>query len=281
MKNLPQSLKYLKYATSRERTFLQISGVGIRERMLPLLVARPAGTLDRFLLYMHTESEMDIGKGWQVFPAGTMILWKDGGGHFYGNNCKNWSHSWLHFHGTFVDELLKSLNIPEQMPLFLPDFGSELDLLIKIYEELTDCNCSADLLRVWLEALLRKLSKKLANHSQNRIPPGLLRLKQWLDQGSDLTCGMKEMVSISGYSVSHLPVLFQEHFRCTPAEYIRRIRMQKAAYELRNLGFTVTEIGERCGYASIHPFSRAFRREFGCSPSQWRKLHNITPDSEQ
>ena len=60
----------------------------------------------------------------------------------------------------------------------------------------------------------------------------------------------------------------------TPSDYIWDLRVQKAAAQLRNAGGYAGEISGiafALGFSSSAHFSRAFRRRYGVSPSQWRK----------
>lgn len=56
-----------------------------------------------------------------------------------------------------------------------------------------------------------------------------------------------------------------------PIQYLTRFRLALAAQALRSGAITVGRIAERSGYESEAAFSRAFKREFGVSPSAWRR----------
>jgi AraC-like DNA-binding protein len=56
-----------------------------------------------------------------------------------------------------------------------------------------------------------------------------------------------------------------------PLQYITRWRMYRAVEFLRSSKFTVTEIAEQVGYDSETAFSKAFKRQMGQSPNQYRK----------
>ncbi len=56
-----------------------------------------------------------------------------------------------------------------------------------------------------------------------------------------------------------------------PLQYITRWRMYRAVELLRSSKFTVTEIAERVGYDSETAFSKAFKRQMGQPPNQYRK----------
>jgi AraC-like DNA-binding protein len=56
-----------------------------------------------------------------------------------------------------------------------------------------------------------------------------------------------------------------------PMQYLALWRMHMAALQLREGRANVAQIGFAIGYESEAAFSRAFKRQFGTSPSAWRK----------
>src|SRR5690242_307626 len=55
-----------------------------------------------------------------------------------------------------------------------------------------------------------------------------------------------------------------------PAEYSRRLRLERAAHELTVSEDTVRSIARRAGYARQESFTRAFQAQFGATPSAFR-----------
>lgn len=60
----------------------------------------------------------------------------------------------------------------------------------------------------------------------------------------------------------------------TPVEFIRAIRLKRAAALLETDGVYVSEVAYMVGFNSPKVFAGHFREEFGCSPSEYRKKHN-------
>lgn len=56
-------------------------------------------------------------------------------------------------------------------------------------------------------------------------------------------------------------------------DFVRTIRMDYALELLGDTSLSISEIGERCGYASVSYFGEVFKKTFGKSPSEYR----ITP----
>ena len=64
--------------------------------------------------------------------------------------------------------------------------------------------------------------------------------------------------------------LFRERTGVSPAEYIRKLRLSEAAKRLKSEKCLITELAMGLGFESIDGFTRAFTREFGMTPSEYR-----------
>jgi AraC-like DNA-binding protein len=55
-----------------------------------------------------------------------------------------------------------------------------------------------------------------------------------------------------------------------PIRYLTIWRLQTARRSLRETRKPIEQLAQEVGYGSGEAFSRAFKREFGLSPAQWR-----------
>lgn len=81
---------------------------------------------------------------------------------------------------------------------------------------------------------------------------------------------LAELARRAGLSPHHLHRLFREQLQETPRQYSERLRLDYAASELLATEACVLEIALAVGYESHEVFLRAFRRRFGCTPTQYR-----------
>lgn len=72
-------------------------------------------------------------------------------------------------------------------------------------------------------------------------------------------------------SVGHYAVLFKKHTGETMTRYLRRIRIDKAKQMMLQTHLKVNEISQRVGFADYFHFSRIFKQEVGCSPTEYQK----------
>lgn len=69
-----------------------------------------------------------------------------------------------------------------------------------------------------------------------------------------------------GCSHFYLSRIFSTHTGQTITQYLRQLRMDKAAELLRTGKWNVTEVALEVGYSSLSHFSQAFQETFGCCP---------------
>ena len=73
-------------------------------------------------------------------------------------------------------------------------------------------------------------------------------------------------------SPSYLTALFHKHLDISPAEYIRRVKLQESKQMIRENKLNFTEIAAELQYSTVHHFSRQFKEKFGMTPSEYAKL---------
>ncbi|MGA7156897.1 MAG: AraC family transcriptional regulator [Acidobacteriaceae bacterium] len=88
---------------------------------------------------------------------------------------------------------------------------------------------------------------------------------------------LQSLASRIGMSRSVFALRFKQIVGATPLEYLTRWRMLLAADRLQQATDSISTIARSLGYESESAFSKAFRRQMGCSPRQYAKPTNHTP----
>lgn len=73
-----------------------------------------------------------------------------------------------------------------------------------------------------------------------------------------------------GVSPFHFHRTFTQALGETPRRYVDRVRLERAAYRLSVTRDRVIDIALSVGFENHETFSRAFKRRFGKTPSEWR-----------
>ncbi len=93
------------------------------------------------------------------------------------------------------------------------------------------------------------------------------RIVTALDQALDL----ERLARDAGLSPFHFHRVFRGMVGETPLELHRRLRMERAAWRVLNDGDGITAIAFDAGYETHEAFTRAFKAQYGASPSEFRK----------
>jgi AraC family transcriptional regulator len=80
------------------------------------------------------------------------------------------------------------------------------------------------------------------------------------------------LAAVAGFSIPHFHRVFTKHVGESAASYIRRLRMERAGRKLRMGAVDITEVAFAAGYDSHAAFGKAFKQQFGVSPSEFRQL---------
>jgi len=85
---------------------------------------------------------------------------------------------------------------------------------------------------------------------------------------------LESLATVASMSRSTFARHFEQCFGRTPMDYLRDIRLRRAARLLTVGGMTLDGVAGKVGFASRSHLSRAFHEQFGCSPMDFRKQHN-------
>lgn len=100
-----------------------------------------------------------------------------------------------------------------------------------------------------------------------------LRIKKalaYIERNYDSALTLEEIAGSANVGVSSCLRLFRSVLGTTPVRYLVRLRLRKAAEELRHgEGRTISEIAYSCGFSDASYFNRCFRKEYGKTPSEY------------
>lgn len=104
------------------------------------------------------------------------------------------------------------------------------------------------------------------------------RVVFYVERNLDQTLTLQEVAKVAFFSPFHFHRIFTAFTGEALADFIRRLRLERSAQQLKHLDSPVTEIAIGACYETPSAFSRAFRAHFGITPTAYRRTSQ--PDIE-
>lgn len=99
----------------------------------------------------------------------------------------------------------------------------------------------------------------------------LTRVVDYIHDNLEGDLNVNRLAEIALMSPYHFHRIYRELAQETLNATIRRLRLQRAAAELIRSTQPISSIAKQVSYGSIEAFSRAFTKQFGTTPSQYRE----------
>ena len=102
----------------------------------------------------------------------------------------------------------------------------------------------------------------------------IFHLKEHLPNNLQHQWTVKEMAEIVGLSIPYFQKLFKENIGIPPIEYLRDLRLEKARELLGTTFLQIQEIRSKVGIQNDSHFTRDFKKKYGVTPTEYRKLYS-------
>lgn len=89
---------------------------------------------------------------------------------------------------------------------------------------------------------------------------------------------LEDRLHLNKYYISHL---FSEKLGLRFNDYVNSLRVSEACRYLLSSDYSITEISEIVGFNTLRTFNRAFMKQIGVSPSEYRKNDGLPPAAQQ
>ena len=184
-----------------------------------------------------------------------------------------WEYIWLHIGGPKIPQILKEAGLSPDHPVYTPLAHSKTieDLAMDILKHYKrQYYCVGNLYKI-CDYIIENSSSREEKEKNN----SLLYVKNVINY---IQLKYSEPIKIDtialslGLNRSYLTRLFKDATGYSLQAYLLTYRMKMAVKLLENESMNVNEIAMRVGYNDTFTFSKAFKRHFGSSPSDYRKI---------
>lgn len=120
--------------------------------------------------------------------------------------------------------------------------------------------------------LMGEIIDKLQAYAMEKHEILINQIKQYVAENyGQISLSMNEVADSVDMSAAYLGRLFKQVAGVTFTEYLTKYRLDKACALLKETDMTVNEISDEVGFTNSSYFYIVFKKNIGCTPSQYRK----------
>lgn len=147
-----------------------------------------------------------------------------------------------------------------------------LEYLAKIKEDIAN-----DLERMgYLYLILGIIKEELLSEATQELSDSelLSKILLYVHKNYNKELTLSSIAKVFGYHPGYISSYFKSRLDIGLSSYINVIRLKNAIQLMQTTNYNVTRISLECGFNSTRTFYRAFRNEFGCSPTEYASRLN-------
>lgn len=199
-----------------------------------------------------------------------------------------WTIYWIHFKGTLAACYASNAAEPKEIR---PEIHSRISNRQNLFEEifrtlqrgftLENLSYASSLFHYYLGSLRYIHQYRDAIVADESISPEVSDSKRlvdalihYMEENKEKHLTMEMLSRYSGYSGSHLAMLFRQQTGMAPLAYFNRMKMEEACYLLLHTRMKVNQICHKLGFEDPYYFSRLFTKVIGMSPRSYRNTHS-------
>ncbi|MCF0074311.1 AraC family transcriptional regulator [Dyadobacter sp. CY261] len=123
-----------------------------------------------------------------------------------------------------------------------------------------------------LVLLLLKTNPALKNILFDFSDPGKIDLEDFMNRNFRFNVNLQRFSYLSGRSLTIFKEDFKKVFNTSPGKWLMEKRLTEARFQIETLGRMPSEVYLEVGFEDLSHFSFAFKKMFGSSPNQFRKV---------
>lgn len=193
---------------------------------------------------------------------------------YYPDEKDPWEYAWVNFSGIEAKKLLSYCALSEN-PVGLEEH-TEFDLLFKQYAQQFCSNSAADICRNigYFRIILASYIEYYPAIGYKTADELLIaRAAEFIENNYRRPeLNIDKIAEFVGINRVTLHRKFTEELGISPGNYLIKLRLQKACTLLKSGNYSVKSIAYSTGFSDQLYFSKAFKKQIGLTPSQYRKL---------
>ena len=186
------------------------------------------------------------------------------------------TNDWMYLRGTYVDELIKRMNIATDTIIPMQYNNDSITKIIyKLQSELPeDLPFKNERIKTLTTDLFIELAR---NNWKSNMPvsenefAAINKVRKIIQKDFKNKWTLSSMSKLSQYSSSYFLYLYKKCYGKSPVDDLIDYRITQAKFMLESNTMTISEIADECGFSTLYYFSRIFKQKTHLSPTEYRQ----------
>lgn len=224
---------------------------------------------------LDAADENEVDRHYQLGPGQGFLIFPGQVTTYAAREDDPWKYVWLEFDGLRVAEYVDQAGLTLDRPIYRPlspEQGQRVgDTMLYIADHSNESALHlVGYLCLFLDALI------CTSSSHRELSGGQLRdfyiqeAVNYMEHNYAQEVTVERLAEVCGLNRSYFSKIFRDAMGCPPQEFLIRLRMSKAAEQLKGTDRPIGAIAAQCGYPNQLHFTRAFHKRYGMSPREWR-----------
>jgi AraC-like DNA-binding protein len=145
---------------------------------------------------------------------------------------------------------------------------------LKINQQLSDCETLSEITIIF-KAMFKRIISTIENQKNNRQEDFIKRINEYIEKNYMFeTLSSTEISEKFGLSQSYLNRIYRKACYTSISNYIKKIRLEKAAELILETDYTIDTILDRIGWVTKEYFYSSFKKHFGVTPGDYKYKNN-------
>lgn len=188
-----------------------------------------------------------------------------------------WYYAWICFDGDIVPSILQHLGLDADHPLFSYE---DNNLMLQLIRQMMEHHPLTPADELYIQSRMYLIFAKLEEYAQSAYTNSQDNDNFYISAAvnyiqnnyfKDLTVD-----SVAKYlyiSRTYLFSLFKKHRGMSPQEFLVQTKLNNAKDLLIKTNIPIAAVANSCGYHNAFAFSKAFKKAFEVTPSEYRQTH--------
>lgn len=215
------------------------------------------------------------GKGYyngnELYAGQAFIVYKNDCCEYYPDKNDPWTYIWMRFEGEDSEGLFQSCEIPSASGVFSYDYADRLTILATtVFSELKVQQANRSFMEAAAKMILSLHIRQSSDMKCAWDEKWVMLAKEYIASNYHKPLSVEQIAEEIHIDRQYLRNLFVKYTGMSTKKYLNSYRLERAAklLDIKNIGVGI--VASSVGYSDQLSFSKAFKKHFGMSPSEYK-----------